>query len=113
MKILVLNSGSSSVKFQLIEMKGEKVLAKGVVEKIGSSDAIITYRPESHNTIHEIREVLNHDSAISIVLSMLLHPQYGVIKDKNEIGGIGHRIVHGGGDFTGSVRISDRVRGAG
>ncbi len=110
MKILVLNSGSSSVKFQLIEMKGEKVLAKGVVEKIGSSDAIITYRPESHNTIHEIREVLNHDSAISIVLSMLLHPQYGVIKDKNEIGGIGHRIVHGGEDFTGSVRISDRVR---
>jgi len=110
MKILILNSGSSSVKFQLIDMTGEVVLGKGVVEKIGSSDAIITYRPEKKNKLREIREVLNHEEAIEIVLSMLLHPQHGVIKDKSEIDGIGHRVVHGGEDFSESVFITEKVK---
>jgi acetate kinase len=70
MKILVLNSGSSSVKFQLMRMEDESLLAKGLVEKIGSSDAIITYLPEGKNRIREIREVLNHSVAIEIVLSI-------------------------------------------
>jgi acetate kinase len=111
MKVLVLNSGSSSVKFQFIRMEDEGLLAKGIVEKIGSSDAIVTYQPEGRNRIREIREVLNHSVAIEMVLVLLLHPQHGVIRDKGEIDGIGHRVVHGGEDFSESVLITDRVKG--
>ena len=110
MKVLVLNSGSSSVKFQLIRMEDESLLAKGIVEKIGSSDAIINFQPEGKNKIREIREVLNHGVAIEMVLSLLLHPQHGVIKDKREIDGIGHRVVHGGEDFSESVLITEKVK---
>jgi acetate kinase len=112
MNILVLNSGSSSVKFQFISMANERLLAKGIVEKIGSSDAIITYQPEGKNKIREIREVLTHSFAVEMVLHLLLHPQHGVIRDKTEIAGIGHRVVHGGEDFSGSVLITDKVRAA-
>ena len=93
MKVLVLNSGSSSIKFQFMRMEDEDLLAKGIVEKIGSSDAIVTYQPEGRNRIREIREVLNHGVAIEMVLSLLLHPHQGVIHDKGEIDGIGHRVV--------------------
>jgi acetate kinase len=110
MKVLVLNSGSSSVKFQFIRMSDESLLAKGIVEKIGSSDAIITYQPEWKNKIREIREVPNHSVAIEMVLNLLLHPQHGVIRDKDEIDGLGHRVVHGGEDFSDSVLITDRVK---
>ena len=110
MKVLILNSGSSSIKFQLIRMEDESLLAKGIVEKIGSSDAIVTYQPEGRNKIREIREVKNHEVAIEIVLSLLLHPQLGVIQDKSEIDGIGHRVVHGGEDFSNSVLITDKVK---
>jgi len=110
MKALVLNSGSSSVKFQFIRMDDEGLLAKGIVEKIGSSDAIVTYQPEGRNKIREIREVLNHSVAIEMVLNLLLHPQHGVIRHKSEIDGIGHRIVHGGEDFSDSVLITEKVK---
>ena len=110
MKILVLNCGSSSVKFQLINMNDEKVVAKGVVEKIGSSDAIITYKPSDKNKLREIQEVSNHDTALEIVLSLLLHPQHGVIEQKQEIDGIGHRIVHGGEDLSDSVLLTEEVK---
>jgi acetate kinase len=110
MKALVLNSGSSSVKFQLMRMEDESLLAKGIVEKIGSSDAIITYQPAGKNKLREIREVPNHTIAIEMVLNLLMHPQHGVIKDKSEIDGIGHRVVHGGEDFSGSVLITDKVK---
>jgi acetate kinase len=109
MRVLVLNSGSSSIKFQFIGMEDESLLAKGIVEKIGSSDAIITYQPSGRDRIREIREVQNHGTAIEIVLTLLLHPQHGVIKDKSEIDGIGHRVVHGGEEFASSVLITDRV----
>ncbi len=112
MNVLVLNSGSSSVKFQFMRMEDEGLLAKGIVEKIGSSDAIVTYRPEGRNRIREIREVLNHSIAIEMVLDLLLSSQYGVIRQKSEIGGIGHRVVHGGEDFSESVLITDKVRAA-
>ena len=112
MKILVLNSGSSSVKFQLIDMTSEHVTAKGMVEKIGSSDAVSTYRPEGRRMIREIREVQNHEVALEIVLSLLLHPQHGVIENREEIDGIGHRVVHGGEDFSGSVFITEKVKSA-
>lgn len=110
MKVLVLNSGSSSVKFQFMRMEDEGLLAKGIVEKIGSSDAIVTYEPTGRNRIREIREVLNHGAAIEMVLNLLLSPQHGVISQKSEIGGIGHRVVHGGEDFAESVLITDKVK---
>jgi acetate kinase len=110
MKVLILNSGSSSIKFQLIRTEDESLLAKGIVEKIGSSDAIVTYQPEGKNKIREIREVKNHEVAIEIVLSLLLHTQLGVIRDKGEIDGIGHRVVHGGEDFSDSVLITEKVK---
>jgi acetate kinase len=110
MKVLVLNSGSSSVKFQFMRMEDEGLLAKGIVEKIGSSDAIVTYQPQDRNRIREIREVLNHSVAIEMVLRLLLSPQHGVIKDRGEIGGIGHRVVHGGEDFSESVLITEKVK---
>jgi acetate kinase len=110
MKILVLNSGSSSVKFQFMRMEDECLLAKGIVEKIGSSDAVVTYQPEGRTRIREIREVLNHSVAIEMVLNLLLSPQHGVIGQKSEIDGIGHRVVHGGEDFSESVLITDKVK---
>jgi len=110
MKVLVLNSGSSSVKFQLMRMEDESLLAKGIVERIGSSDAIITYQPADKSKLREIREVPNHTVAIEMVLSLLQHAQHGVIKDKSEIDGIGHRVVHGGEDFSASVLITDKVK---
>ncbi|MFO7890131.1 MAG: acetate kinase [bacterium] len=110
MKILVLNCGSSSVKFQLINMTDEKAVARGLVEKIGSSDAIITYKPVAKNKLREIQEIPHHDTALEIVLSLLLHPQHGVIKHKEEIDGIGHRVVHGGEDFSDSVLITEKVK---
>lgn len=87
-------------------------MGKGVVEKIGSSDAISTYQPKGRNKIREIREILNHETAIELVLSLLLHPQHGVIKEKGEIDGIGHRVVHGGEEFSGSVLITEKVKTA-
>jgi acetate kinase len=110
MKVLVLNSGSSSIKFQFMRMEDESLLAKGIVEKIGSSDAIVTYQPAGRNKIREIREVLNHSVAIQLVLNLLLNPQHGVIRAKSEIDGIGHRVVHGGEDFAESVLITDKVK---
>lgn len=110
MKIMVLNCGSSSLKFQLIEMEDETVLAKGVVEKIGSSEAILTYKPKDKNNIVQTREILNHEVAIGLVLNMLMHPQNGVIKEKADIAGIGHRVVHGGEEFSGSTLITEKVK---
>ena len=112
MKILVLNCGSSSVKFQLFHMDTEEVAGKGLVERIGSSDAIISYQPAGKDKIREIREILNHDVALEMVLSLLLHPQHGVIQDKGEIDGIGHRIVHGGEEFSDSILITEKVKSA-
>lgn len=112
MKILVLNSGSSSVKFQFMHMDGESVLAKGIVEKIGSSDAIVNYQPAGRGRMREIREILNHSVAIETVLNLLLSPQHGVIKGKEEIDGIGHRVVHGGEDFSASALITEDVKAA-
>jgi acetate kinase len=110
MNILVLNCGSSSIKFQLFEMDNEEVIAKGLVEKIGSSEAILTYSPQSREKIVQTREVLNHEKALNLIFNTLLHPQHGVIESKSEIDGIGHRLVHGGEEFTESVLITDDVK---
>ncbi|MFC1725000.1 acetate/propionate family kinase [candidate division KSB1 bacterium] len=109
MKILVLNCGSSSVKFQLIDSKDDNVIAKGIVEKIGTSSAVLRYRSFDKNEIREVLEVNNHEYAIKLALNTLTDKNRGVIKNVNEISAIGHRVVHGGESFSGSVIITDEV----
>lgn len=109
MKVLVLNCGSSSVKYQFISTEEKKVLAKGLIERIGSSSAILTHSRYDGDTIKITGEILDHDIAIEYVIAVLLSKNHGVIKDRNEIEAIGHRVVHGGEDFSGSVLITDKV----
>lgn len=107
--ILVLNCGSSSVKFQLIEITKEKVLAKGVVEKIGHPGALLIYKRGMTQDLKKIVNVLDHRGAISIILKFLTDKEYGVISNPDEIKFIGHRVVHGGEKFSDSVIIDRKV----
>lgn len=108
MKILVLNSGSSSLKYQVIDMETEKMLAKGYFERIGQSNSFLTHKVDGvkHKFEHEAR---NHEQAISFVLSRLTNNHYGVMESLEELGAIGHRVVHGGEKFTSSVLITEEV----
>ncbi len=108
MKILVLNCGSSSLKYQLIDMENEQVIAKGNYEKIGSNDSFLTHKVNGEKYVLE-NFVSNHEQAIKFMLEQLLHNEYGVIKSLDEINGVGHRVVHGGEKFSGSVIINDEV----
>jgi len=108
-KILVLNCGSSSVKFQLFNSGPEEALVKGIVEEIGSEHAIARYAAKGKPELKEIRSVPDHEHALDWVISSLMHPEHGVIKDANEIAGVGHRVVHGGEKFSGSVLITEEV----
>jgi acetate kinase len=111
MKILVLNCGSSSLKYQFLNMENEQVLASGLVQRIGMDDAIFEYKvPATGHEIKEVATILDHTSAIKRVLGALTHAEYGVIRDPSEITAVGHRIVHGGEAFTGSVLITDEVK---
>lgn len=109
MKILVLNCGSSSVKYQLIEMDDEHLICKGIVERIGEQDAIIRYRPVGKPEKRVVRPVADHTEAIDDFLSDLLDPEIGVLKDRHDIAAVGHRVVHGGESFAESVRVDDQV----
>ena len=109
MKTLVINSGSSSVKYQMIDAESKVSLARGVVERIGMAGAMLTHKPHDREEIRLSGEILDHKVAIEYVLSVLLSKNHGVIKDKNEIKAIGHRVVHGGESFKGSVLISSDV----
>ena len=109
MKILVLNCGSSSVKYQLIDIDKNYALAKGLVSRIGMSDAVLTHKPHDRPEIKISGEIIDHIVAIEYVISILLSPNHGVIKDKSEIGAIGHRVVHGGEKFPESVLITSEV----
>lgn len=109
MKILVLNCGSSSVKFQIFNYKSEESLAVGLIECIGLPKAVLRYHPKGGDKIRKETNKLDHDQAINLVFETLLNKEYGVLKDKNEIVGIGHRVVHGGERFTHSVYIDEEV----
>ena len=108
MKILVLNSGSSSLKYQLIDMEDEKVLAKGYYERIGSKESFLTHKVNGQKIkIEEYAK--DHSDALNIVMEQLESKEYGVIKDLKEIDAVGHRIVHGGEKFNKPVLIDDNV----
>ena len=107
MKVLVLNCGSSSIKYQLIDMKSEVVLAKGVVEKIGLKGSFIKNERHDGNKVKLDGEILDHQSGIEYILGMMISKERGVIKDLDEIDAIGHRVVHGGETFQGSCYLDD------
>ncbi len=112
MKILVVNSGSSSIKYQLFDMTDESVLAKGLVERIGIPNSIINHYPSGKEPVITHQDIPNHKVGIKLVMDALLHPEYGVIKDVSEISAVGHRVVHAGEKFSGSVLIIDEVMDA-
>ena len=109
MKTLVLNCGSSSIKYQLIETSTEEALAKGQVERIGMSSAVLTHQPLGKEKIRIVGEILDHSIAMEYVIAVLLSKNHGVIEDRKEIDAVGHRVVHGGETFSGSVLITDEV----
>ncbi len=108
MKILVVNCGSSSLKYQLINMEDESVLAKGNFERIGEQEAFVTHKVNGEKYVIK-SPVMNHEAALKIILEQLVHKDYGVIKELFEIDAVGHRIVHGGEIFDKSVKIDEDV----
>lgn len=108
MKILVINAGSSSLKYQLFDMEKEAVLAKGNCQKIGIKGSFITHKYGSNSTKIEM-ELKNHDEAMQKVLSLLTSGEFGVIKSLNEISAVGHRVLHGGEIYKDSVLVTDEV----
>ncbi|NLC44500.1 MAG: acetate kinase [Clostridiales bacterium] len=111
-KILIINAGSSSLKYQLIDMDGEKVLAKGNAERIGIPDSFLRHTPTGKDKVELEVKFNDHVDAIKMVIDALIHPEYGVIKDMSEISAVGHRVVHGGEEFSESVVIDKEVMDA-
>lgn len=112
MKILVINAGSSSLKYQLISMEEQVVMAKGLCEKIGLDGSRIKFKPAGGEEVVTESPMKDHSDAISLVIAALLNPDYGVISSMSEISAVGHRVVHGGELFSGSVLITDEVKKA-
>ena len=108
MNVLVINCGSSSLKFQLINSDSEQVLAKGLCERIGI-DGSLTYQPAGEEKVKTDKEMPTHTEAIQFVIDALTDAQTGVVKSLEEIGAVGHRVVHGGEKFASSVVITDEV----
>jgi acetate kinase len=109
MNILVVNCGSSSIKYQFIEAESRTTMAKGLVDRIGMAGAVLTNTRYDSDTIKLSGDILDHGMAIEYVLAVLLSKNHGVIKDKSEIHAVGHRVVHGAEDFAGSVLITEQV----
>lgn len=109
MKILVINCGSSSLKYQLIDMENEEVLAKGLCERIGINDSVLNHTPIGRDKVVIKVDLPNHEVAIREVIKALTDNDIGVIKDLSEISAVGHRVVHGGEKFACSVPITEAV----
>ena len=108
MKILVLNCGSSSLKYQLINMETDEVMASGKYERIGEKEAFITHKVNGQKIVIE-HTAMNHEEAVDFTLKQLVNPEYKVIDSLDEINAIGHRLVHGGEKISESVVIDDNV----
>ena len=111
MNVLVINCGSSSLKFQLINAETEDVLAKGICERIGI-DGRLTYQPTGGEKEKSDKPMPTHTEAIQYVIEALTNAETGVVKSLDEIGAVGHRVVHGGEKFASSVIITDEVKKA-
>ncbi len=111
MIVLVLNCGSSSIKYQLFNMNGGcEMLAKGLVERIGLNDSILTHKPTGKEQYKVIHDIPDHTIGINLVMAALTDPKHGVIKNVNEIKAVGHRVVNGGESYKESVLIDNEVK---
>ncbi|MCM3698116.1 acetate kinase [Paenibacillus macerans] len=110
MKILVINAGSSSLKYQLYDMADESVLAKGLVERIGMDSSILTHKPTGKEEVTEVSDILEHTTAMRKVLDKLMDKTHGVLDSIDEIDAVGHRVVHGGEAFKSSALITGEVK---
>lgn len=109
-KILVINSGSSSLKFMLFSMSSESMLAKGMVERIGASNANLVYQRDGEPKINQSISAENHGKALAMACKMLVDRERGVLKSLNEVNAIGHRVLHGGEDFSDPVIVNQDVK---
>lgn len=109
MKILILNCGSSSIKFQLFEMARKQLMAEGAIEKVGMKGSFLKLKKENGDKIIFKGDILDHESGIEYILGVLTSDKHGCIKSLDEIQAVGHRVVHGGEHFSGSVFISPEV----
>ncbi len=108
MKILVLNSGSSSIKYKLFSMQSNTILAKGIIEKIGQTETILKYKTKNNKIIKKI-SLVGHKEGIEKIVQLLTDPNYGIIKNRSEIKGVGHRVVHGGEKLKSATIIDDKA----
>lgn len=109
MKILVINCGSSSLKYQLIDSDSEAVLAKGLAERIGIDGSSLTHQVPGRDKVEKKESMPDHNVAVRLVIDALTDHEHGVIDSLSEIGAVGHRVVHGGEKFTSAVLIDDKV----
>ncbi len=110
MKVLVVNAGSSSIKYQVMDMTDESVLAKGLVDRVGIPGTTLKHEPTGKDDVLIKQDLPDHTAGMKLVLDVLINPEYGCIKSMDEIGAVGHRVVHGGEDFAASVVIDDKVK---
>jgi acetate kinase len=110
MKIVILNSGSSSIKYQLIEMPTQTVICSGMIDRIGLDNSNLSYATEN-SRIEETIAIRNHTIGLEKIAALLLDAKVGVIKSTSEIQAVGHRVVHGGSDFSDTVVITEAVKG--
>lgn len=108
MKILVINSGSSSIKFQIIDRDTEKMVASGLLERVGMSEGRMKYKSNGNKIVID-KPIPDHETGLDMVLSTIIDPEVGALSSLDEIGACGHRVVHGGEKFTSSVLINDEV----
>ncbi|MEG2641455.1 MAG: acetate kinase, partial [Eubacterium sp.] len=109
MNVLVINCGSSSLKYQMLDMDTEAVLAKGLAERIGIEGSVVTHQPAGKDKVKFQRPMETHKEALDIIMKALVDPTCGVLKSLNEIDAVGHRTVHGAETFANSVIIDDEV----
>jgi acetate kinase len=109
MKIVIINSGSSSIKYQLMTMPERAVVCSGMIDRIGLETSNFTYKTDSH-TIEEVVPIANHKIGLEKIAQLLLDDKVGVIKTKEEIDAVGHRVVHGGAIFTHTVEVTEEVK---
>jgi len=110
MKVLVVNAGSSSIKYQVFNMDDESVLAKGLVDRVGIPGTTLEHKPSGKDEVIIKKDLPDHTAGMKLVLEVLVNPEYGVLSSMDEIGAVGHRVVHGGESFADSVIIDDAVK---
>lgn len=113
MKVLVINTGSSSIKYQLFEMPEGNVLCAGLVERIGESSGKVTHKQLNdgqENVYKKEQPIADHSMGMQLIAALLVDTTHGVLADSSEVGMVGHRVVHGGEDFSSTTRITDAVK---